>query len=324
MYMVAGCTQLSNASASKDQIATRLPSEASNGRRRILSGPPSRITASNPLGQPHVPAGSDIVNPTAAGAAANSVMGRQTQIAIRPPIEVSNGTRRLPSRRPSTITGANPVEQPHADTSSDIVNPTAAGATAAELTRHQDQTGNHFRTPVLLLWSSTCVLPRATIPRPPASLPGPDIFPGFCFPRMLKPSVELASRRPKPARTRAKAGDSSGSSSPFNLQRIRFDRRVSRRRWGRAGIPTFRGFFTAGVGKSGCDIRSAFPPSSVGSNRRVSPGSARIGRILAKNDSSSRTSPRFVSDIGPFAADLRGRGVIHRQSTTWPPTDVFS
>ena len=127
-----------------------------------------------------------------------------------------------------------------------------------------------------------------------------------------------ADSRPKPARTRAKAGDSSGSSSHFNLQRIRFDRRVSRRRWGRAGIPTFRGFFTAGVGKSGCDIRSAFPPSSVGSNRRVSPGSARIGRVLAKNDSSSRTPPRFVSDIGPFAADLRGRGVIHRQSTTWP------
>jgi hypothetical protein len=141
---VAGCTQLSNASASKDQIAIRLPSESSNGSRRILSCSPSRITASNPLGQPHVPAGSDIVNPTAAGAAANSVTGRQTQIAIRPPIEVPNGTRRLPSALPSTITGANPVEQPHADTSSDIVNPTAVGAAAVELTRCQDQTGRHF------------------------------------------------------------------------------------------------------------------------------------------------------------------------------------
>ena len=69
MYMVAGCTQLSNASVSKDQIATRLPSEASNGRRRILSGPPSRITAPNPPGRPHDGAGPDIVNPTAAGAA---------------------------------------------------------------------------------------------------------------------------------------------------------------------------------------------------------------------------------------------------------------
>ena len=146
MCMVAECTQLSNASASKDQIATRLPSEASNGRRRILSCPPSRITASNPLGRPHDAAGPDIVNPAAGRAAhaANSVTGRQAQIAIRPPIEVSNGRRRFPSGLPITITVANPVEQPHADTSSDIVNPTAVGAAAVELTRCQDQTGRHF------------------------------------------------------------------------------------------------------------------------------------------------------------------------------------
>ena len=206
----------------------------------------------------------------------------------------------------------------------DREHPPLTNARASEQNSKERETHSRTSSKHPKLRQTTVVHKVRTIPRPPASLPGPDIFPGFCFPRMLKPSVELASRRPKPARTRAKAGDSSGSSSPFNLQRIRFDRRVSRRRWGRAGIPTFRGFFTAGVGKSGCDIRSAFPPSSVGSNRRVSPGSARIGRVLAKNDSSSRTPPRFVSDIGPFAVDLRGRGVIHRQSTTWPPTDVFS
>ena len=200
----------------------------------------------------------------------------------------------------------------------DREHPPLTNARASEQNSKERETHSRTSSKHPKLRQTTVVHKVRTLLRPPASLPGPDLFPGFCFPRMLKPSVELASRRPKPARTRAKAGDSSGSSSPFNLQRIRFDRRVSRRRWGRAGIPTFRGFFTAGVGKSGCDIRSAFPPSSVGSNRRVSPGSARIGRILAKNDSSSRTPPRFVSDIGPFAADLRGRGVIHRQSTTWP------
>ena len=108
----------------------RAPSESSDGRRRILSCPPSRITASNPLGRPHDAAGPDIVNPAAGRAAANSVTGRQAQIAIRPPIEVSNGRRGFPSGLPITITVANPVEQPHADTSSDIVNPTAVGAAA--------------------------------------------------------------------------------------------------------------------------------------------------------------------------------------------------
>ena len=133
----------------------------------------------------------------------------------------------------------------------DREHPPLTNARASEQNSKERETHSRTSSKHPKLRQTTVVHKVRTLLRPPASLPGPDLFPGFCFPRMLKPSVELASRRPKPARTRAKAGDSSGSSSPFNLQRIRFDRRVSRRRWGRAGIPTFRGFFTAGVGKSG-------------------------------------------------------------------------
>ena len=57
----------------------RAPSESSDGRRRILSCLTSRITSSNPLGQPHIAAGSDIVNPTAAGAAAVELTRCQDQ-----------------------------------------------------------------------------------------------------------------------------------------------------------------------------------------------------------------------------------------------------
>ena len=147
MYMVAGCTELSNASASKDQIASRLPSEASNGMRRILSGPPSRITAPNPPGRPHDAAGPDIVNPTAAGAAANPSYVRQDRSGCYFCIRDAKGTKLRSSKAVPTPMVCGKFQL---DLSTFKIGPKSgsthptAGAAAAEPTRHQDQTGCAF------------------------------------------------------------------------------------------------------------------------------------------------------------------------------------
>ena len=147
MYMVAGWTQLSNASASKDQIATRLSSEESNGRRRTLACPPSGITAPNPPGRPHDTAGPDIVNPTAAGAAANPAYVIQDRSGCYFCIRHDHDTK---LRKPKAVTAPKGYGKFQSDLSTSKIGPKSgsthptAGAAVAEPTRHQDQTGCSF------------------------------------------------------------------------------------------------------------------------------------------------------------------------------------